>query len=173
MFVVPSPPSTPPYISLSTLCPPHFSPNANLPHERADQFPSLGLCRQLKHSFSSELGFRNSALRGIKEKRKFARKEGENVASFFFFFLREDRYLFASRLTRIEWNFWIENYRTKRDKQWCEEARFLEKRWEGNVNSSTRVPLHPVRAKSISLFIRGKREMSLDCKFHVVRRFAH
>lgn len=56
MFVVPSPPSTPPYISLSTLCPPHFSPNANLPHERADQFPSLGLCRQLKHSFSSELG---------------------------------------------------------------------------------------------------------------------
>lgn len=54
-------------------------------------------------------------------------------------------------------------------------VRFLEKDEKGNVNSSTRVPLHPVRAKSASLFIRGKREISLDCKFHAVhsRRFAH
>lgn len=39
-------------------------------------------------------------------------------------------------------------------------VRFLEKDEKGNVNSSTRVPLHPVRAKSASLFIRGKRDIS-------------
>lgn len=132
----------------------------------------LCLCRQLKHSFSSDRATRDSETRlpdrRIKKKKKKIRSKGENVTSF----------LRGSQAVRRVWQgsrrgeFSMKMTRTSRVTSvsiWEERGggsifersvRFLEKDEKGNVNSSTRVPLHPVRAKSASLFIRGKRDIS-------------
>lgn len=172
----------------TSLSPPfarHFSPNANLPHERADQFPSLPmppiktLLFERPRDSETRLPGRR---RKRKRKRKFARKE-RMLPPFYgdrksFAAFDKDRGAVSFRwkwLGRLAWqacSIWEERGGGSIFER---SVRFLEKDEKGNVNGSTRVPLHPVRAKSASLFIRGKREISLDCKFHAVhsRRFAH
>lgn len=159
----------------------HFSPNANLPHERADQFPSLPMppIKTLLFERPRDLGFRNSPLwpkNKKKKERKFARKERMFFFFFSFLFFLTDRYTQVIRRvwqeSSFRWKLLGETSRVISDTGGCgstleRSVRFLEKDEKGNVNSSTRVPLHPVRAKSVSLFIRGKREISLDCKFHI------
>lgn len=143
----------------------------------------LCLCRQLKHSFSSDRA--TQKLGSLAEEEK--EKEKENSLE------RRECYLLFTGIARtfdkdrgavsFRWK-WLGRLAWQACSIWEERGggsifersvRFLEKDEKGNVNSSTRVPLHPVRVKSASLFIRGKREISLDCKFHAVhsRRFAH
>lgn len=141
----------------------------------------LCLCRQLKHSFSSDRATWDSETRLSDRRIKRKKKENslERRECFFFFsfsFFLTDRYTQVIRRvwqeSSFRWKLLGETSRVISDTGGCgsileRSVRFLEKDEKGNVNSSTRVPLHPVRAKSVSLFIRGKREISLDCKFHI------